>query len=41
MWLLSGLLGPTLGSLSGIVTLILGGLIYVDIRRRDRPVPPA
>ena len=26
-----------LGPVSGLLTLVLGGLIYSDIRRRDRP----
>jgi hypothetical protein len=30
-WMIPGLAGP----LSGVVTLVLGGLIYADIRRRD------
>jgi hypothetical protein len=37
MWLLSPIVGWIFGSLTGLVTLLLGGLIYADIRRRDRP----
>lgn len=37
MWLVGGFLGPSLAPYAGLLTLILGGLIYADIRRRDRP----
>jgi hypothetical protein len=37
MWLVGGMIPGVAGPLSGVVTLVLGGLIYADIRRRDRP----
>lgn len=37
MWLLSPIVGVAFGSLIGVITFLLGGLIYADIRRRDRP----
>jgi hypothetical protein len=41
MWLVGWVLPPSFVPFAGLATLILGGLIYVDIRRRDRLVPPA
>jgi CHASE2 domain-containing sensor protein len=37
MWLVGWILGPLFAPFAGLATLILGGLIYNDIRRRDRP----
>jgi hypothetical protein len=37
MWLIGGFLPATIAQFAGVLTLVLGGLIYVDIRRRDRP----
>jgi hypothetical protein len=36
MWLLGGFLPAQIAQFAGLLTLILGGLIYVDIRRRDK-----
>jgi hypothetical protein len=30
-------LPATIAQFAGVLTLVLGGLIYADIRRRDRP----
>ena len=38
MWLVGWFLSPALIPFSGLATVILGGFIYVDIRRRDRSV---
>lgn len=35
--LVSGFLPLPIASISGLLTIVLGGLIYADIRRRDRP----
>jgi Flp pilus assembly protein TadB len=37
MWLVGGFLPATIAQFAGVLTLVLGGLIYADIRRRDRP----
>jgi hypothetical protein len=37
MWLVGWFIGPSFAPFAGLATLILGGLIYNDIRRRDRP----
>lgn len=37
MWLVGWFVGPAVAPYAGLATLILGGLIYVDIRRNDRP----
>ena len=37
MWLVGWLVGPGFAPFAGLATLILGGLIYVDIRKNDRP----
>jgi hypothetical protein len=37
MWLVGGIIPGAAGPLSGVATLVLGALIYSDIRRRDRP----
>jgi putative Mn2+ efflux pump MntP len=37
MWLVGWFIGPAFAPYAGLATLIFGGLIYVDIRRRDRP----
>jgi hypothetical protein len=37
MWLVGSFLGPSFAPFAGLATLILGGLIYNDIRRRDLP----
>jgi hypothetical protein len=37
MWLVGWILGPLFSPFAGLATLILGGLIYNDIRRGDRP----
>ena len=37
MWLIGGFLPATIAQFAGVLTLVLGGLIYADIRRRDRP----
>lgn len=38
MWLTGWFTSPAYAPFAGLATLILGGVIYVDIRRRDRPV---
>ena len=35
--LVGGVLLPTGGMVAGLVTVVLGGLIYRDILRRERP----
>lgn len=37
MGLIGGFLPATIAQFAGVLTLVLGGLIYADIRRRDRP----
>jgi hypothetical protein len=37
MWLVGWFLGPSFVPFAGLATVILGGLIYADIRRRNRP----
>jgi hypothetical protein len=36
MWLVGWILPQSLIPFAGLATLVLGGLIYNDIRRRDR-----
>jgi hypothetical protein len=37
VWLVGWFIGPSFAPFAGLATLILGGQIYNDIRRRDRP----
>jgi hypothetical protein len=37
MWLVGWFVGPAFAPYAGLATLIFGALIYVDIRRHDRP----
>jgi len=37
MWLFGAIVPGVAGPVSGVATLVLGGLIYSDIRRRDVP----
>jgi hypothetical protein len=37
MGLIGAFLPATIAQFAGVLTLVLGGLIYADIRRHDRP----